>query len=1126
MSLRPALLVLALAGLSLHDAAAADGAPSAVPEGTPIERLEGPIDDEVAAWKAAKARFAERVREGEAEALAAVRREKARQEARLAAFYDPRIDALDEASVVQREAAIVRLETFLERYDDVARGSEVRLRLAELYYQDAEERWLSETAAYEEALAAADDDLEALEALDERGAPEIDLTRVRGLLQQIVDTNRDVPREDQYALLDVAYYMLAFTYEEPAAAGYDRTQARAIFNELVQARPESEYADAAHLLLGNYFFDENDFAGSIPEFEAVLAKGPDQKHASAAAYQLAWARYKLDQYDEAMARFVELLDASAEQEERTGRGSSYAADAITYLALSLSDQADQRDLLPLERADAYFAGLPEAKPYQWDVYRSLAKSLVDYGRKFDAIDVLRAMQDRPAWRQRPENPDLQYEIVGLLSRGYEADIVAAGEERLELTERYGEGSDWWVANRPNPDAQARARSYIESSLLDVAVELKVRAQEAGDPAQFSVAADKYAEYLERFPIADGYFQNQFQMADALFQAGRTPEAVDEYAALVRNRRYHDFGDFSLYRLFIATQKQMEERDGPVEEPPERPIARTYTTVGGGELQVAQLTPDQQAFLQAADTVLSHDFGPPVDGVDIGAVVDENRAKILYLPAQVLYFANDFEAARPRLQEIITDHPRTDEALYAANLLLNSYIVEKDNEQIRRWSREFAAMRLGASDALVEDKSRDFQDAYEKATYQLGTQAFESEDYDGAVTAFLDFAEEFPDSPNVADALLSAAFAYDRLGRAEDANTLYERFINEFPDHPEAKAFYFPIASNYEATFQFEKAIRYYEQLVERFPDYEDAPNALYMIGFLQEGLGRAEAAARTYERYAREFPDVPDREDVAFRAGAQYEQVSTDKALAFYRGYLREYGIQNPAHALEAQSRIASLYADKGRTRDADKALDEVVALFDRVVEAGADPGARGRDQAAAAAFRDLEAQFDAIVARELSGDEEKDAVLLTETIPAEVAALDAAINAYIDTYLSFEYTTAAMWLGGEARRDFAKLGFSLEPPRGLPQHLLDAYWELLEENFYPLFEQVEEQATNQLLAVTELAAKRKRHSVWVDKARESLNLLDGKAYPAVKEPIPGAVEAREPTRLVPIAPPAEEGSR
>jgi TolA-binding protein len=1086
------------------------------------EILTGPVPEVVQSFEETLARYRARVAEIEAGTIAAVQAQKAEQLAVLTSSYDLHLAKLDDQLVERRRLAVKKFEEFLVRYEDLAWGSDVRLRLAELLFQDAQENWRVETNTYDAAIEAAGDDLDRLAMVEEMGEPSIELGRVVELLQRIIKDNRDLPRDQQYELLDVAYYMLAFCHSDENSDMYDRGVARATFRELVQVRGDSEYADAAHLLLGNYAFEDNDLPAAIAEFEAVLARGPERKHYSAAKYQLAWARYKRNEYDQSTALFVELLDESEAGVLRGRRPSDYANDAITYLALSLSDQADREGVTPVQRATSFFAGLGADRSYEWDVLRSLGESLVRYDRAGDAIEVYQEMLSRPEFALRPENPDFQAEVVRLLSRGYYADLKAAGEARIQMASKFGEGSEWWNANRGNPEAQAKARKYVESLLLEVAQEVKIRAGESGDPATFALAADKYREYLDKFPISDNYFANQFQLADALYQAQRLEESVVEYADLVKNERFHPYGDISTYQLFRARQQIMIDTVGPPDKPNEKAeIERTYTSVGGVEMTVYHLEDAQRAFIEASDAVLARTYGEAVEGMEVKGLVEGNRAKLMYLPAQILFYANRYDEARPRLQDIINKHPRTDEAAWAANLLLTTFINEKDASEVRRWSRDLYTMRLGATASEVELRAEQFRGTLEKATFEIGFTAARAGDHEAAAAAYLSFIEEFPGSANIPVALLNAASSYGQVGRTADANKIYERFIQEYPEHPEAKQFFYIIAGNYEATFQLDRSIEIYAEMVERFPDYERAPDAQYMIAFLKEGIGDKLGAAQGYETYAKKYPDASDRETVHFRAGRLYEEVDPERAIRFYRSYLSQYGVSNPDHAIGAQYRIAQLLKAQGKGRESSLALDEVVALFDRVADAGSPVGPEARDQAAEAAFRVLQSRHDKLVATQLTKNEVKDAELLTNALPADVDKFAVEVKAFGGRYLSFEYTSAAFYLLGSAQAAYARLGLSMEPPANFVDEDRDAYWEFLEEQFFPLFYQVEEQAVGTLEQVVRLGKDQGRHSVWIDRSYELLNRIKPENFPAAKRTLPGSDEIVSVPQLVPVVPSA-----
>jgi TolA-binding protein len=701
-----------------------------------------------------------------------------------------------------------------------------------------------------------------------------------------------------------------------------------------------------------------------------------------------------------------------------------------------------------------------------------------------------------------------------------------------MSERYGEGSAWWRANQNDPEALAKALKFNEESLLYVAAELKVRAQEAEmagrlEPALFAAAADKYREYLDKFPISDNFYENQLQLADALFKGQRLAESATEWESLVKTAKSHDYDGLAAVMAFRTWDQLLREQVGPPEKAyAGAQVERTYTSVGGVEMKVMALEDVQKRFIASADRLLQMDLGPESAGFDAASYVDSERVKIMYLPAQVLYYAGRYDEARPRLEAIIREHASEDEAAWAANLLLNTYINEQDNPQIRVWSREFANRKLGASADVTATSALRFQDTLERATFDAAYQAAQRGDLTVASAGYLSFIEEFPKSANRPIAMLNAADTLERSGKADDANGVYERFIKEYPTRDEARPIFFAIASNYESIFELDKAIKIYQELLDRFPNYERAPDAAYMVAFLKEGTGDKLGAAQGYEKYGRTYTSASDREEVFFRAGRLYEAVDRDRAITFYKSYLSQFALTQVDHAIEAQARIADLHKAAGRAKDASSALDELVALFDRAVASGKTPSLASQDRVAEAAFRALQAHHDKIVANKLSRDDKKDGDLLNVKLPAELDAFAAEVQAFSTKYASFWGITGAYYLYGAAEMHYARLGLALEPPAGLSEEDRDVFWQLLEEQLFPKYREREANAVKSWQSVLELATRFHRHSVWIDRSNEALNQFDPKQFPAGKRTLPGDMQTVTPVSLPSVPANAAPGAK
>ncbi len=1071
---------------------------------------EAPPPAEVDAWRNAHNRFAERLSEMAADATAWVDSREAEERTRIAEGYDPVIAELTVSAAQGRIDTIARFRDFLRLHPSASYTSHVRFRLADLLFEVAKGEYETKATAYFAAVET--DDLVALETIGEE--PKLDLSGPMALYEQIVAENTRRPLAEQYERLDGAYLMLAFCLIDPRAAQFDEVRARATLETLIQERPDSSLADRADLFIGNFLFREGKFAEAIGRYHRVLNKGPEGKYYDEALYQLAWTHYKVASHDAGLPVFIKLLDLSEVTERESGQPSNYASDSVKYVAYSLADRAIANDRTAGEEAIAFFQQIGP-RPYEREVFAELGLVLLRYARPEEAIAIYNHLQEDSRWVWEPDNPQWLMEVVKLYgSNALTRDLVAAGAERVKLTQKYNEGGEWWSHNRNNPDALSTARDYIEASLLGVAAEYYARAQETKNPDDYALATERYLEYLQKFPIADDYYDQEWLYANVLKESGRYAEAAAEFRTLTSSAKYHTWGDASRYSLMdVAYQRMLATSGAPDLAPVDPVVLNTVTLTSGKVMERWVIPPDRAEFIEATRGLLAASLTDALVGeINYKEETDKRRGTLTYVIGQILFEHQQYPESREVLAEVIDRWPQSKEAAWAAGLIVDTYNVEGDLVAVRAATKKYVTMALGPS-GTPDPK---FKDALEGASYKLATAKFSSGDFAGSASAFLEFIEEFPQSQYASDALHDAAFSYQKVGQVERANGLYEQFVEKYPKDERSRALYFRIAANYEQTFSLDKAIDYYERLVRLFPDDQNRADAMFNSAFLRVGQRKYLEAAKGFETYAATYPDKTDREDVHWRAGALYEEVDAAKAVGFYRGYAKQYGTAHPDHALEALSRIAALQAEGGDAAGSSKTLDEVVRTFGAIVATGAAVGPAGHEAAAAADFRSVEKAYAAVVDDKLSGDDDKDTALLSETKPAEVLAFEDRVGGYVKHYQSFEHNSGALYLAAMATLYFGDLGLSIEPPPGLPEEEEWAFRDLLDEKVYPQYREVEARGVVQLEALVSKAAEQGRYSKWIEAARRELHKRKPEVWPAVHDEIQVPSSAESPLRVLP----------
>jgi len=1198
------VIVLPLAALAQDSvdgaddgAAAAETAEEAPEEGgetvAAVERNNVRDPEEVEAFKAIQERFQERALEFEADVQRYLSSRRSEELAKVSDGYDALVQNLEEKERAQRDLAIDRLKEFLIRYPDVPEADNVRFRLAELYYEKAVEEWLdaqanfaSAEAEYDRKLAEAEAALEAgdptlYENLGELEFPQKDLARSIELYQQIIARNEPLDPEDRWTHLDRAYYSLGFSYMDNQAKQHDFVKARMAFQELLRVTgEEGDLSDAAHMFLGKLLFEnEKKFPEALAEYAAVVEKGPKGPYYDDGMFQLAWTSYKLaggdpERYEpRALELFTKILDDSERTLRESGKESDYAPDARLNLARTLADISDRSYSdpegyrSPVQVTQEYF-GRIGPRPWERDVYVALAEVLAgcipvpdacapgtqNGGRyEFDgAIEVYEVLQTDPRWVNEPDNPIFQRKKIWLLPQKQDRDLDRdLPIEQQLLVERYGEtiidpytGTEkpnpWWVANRNNPDALDTVRQFVEGSLAQVAIGMMQEAQRDKDPAKYRMAAAKFREYMDKFPIADNFFENQWYLANALLNAdpkdptrpwGSYEEAVREFTSLVQSRDNHPYGDGALFGVMKARQSIIEAKGdihGPLDQRSNSAeVEKTVTTDAGKDILVYRLPTDHQALIDSMDLLTEHEFSEPLqEGIpDYREAYDENKWFLRYTPALILAKHNRFDEARERAERLIAigeddidARCNVDEISYAATLIADSYQQEGDLQNIASSAARFAKLFQQCDAAMLADKP-DWEGIIEGAEFRICQAQKDAGDRLGAAQCYEDYFDKHQcadramrDNENCRFAAYNAPNSYEIVGRAEKANELFERYVDLYPRDELSLPLYYRIALNYEAVFELGKAIDYYQRLVDNDPrrQNENTADALYNVAFLKIGLGDHRGAAQGFEKYEQVFRDQEDAEKVLFKAGEQWEKVSARDALRFYNNYLRRYGPDsdrsNPSHVIEAKYRIAQLQKDNERAYE--RAMNELQDTFDQYSQGGTQLSSIANRYVAEWAFKKLQEDYDELVDKELTGDQEKDNAMLEKLDAEEIPAFEAKARDLLQKYKDFEYGTGAFYLMGSAKLFIAELIYSMDCPFRSDEDC-DLWWELYEESWRPVAEEFEGVARSRFEALIEQGKTQKQHSRFIDRAYETLNKLDPFNYPDIKEEARGGTELK-----------------
>jgi soluble lytic murein transglycosylase len=118
---------------------------------------------------------------------------------------------------------------------------------------------------------------------------------------------------------------------------------------------------------------------------------------------------------------------------------------------------------------------------------------------------------------------------------------------------------------------------------------------------------------------------------------------------------------------------------------------------------------------------------------------------------------------------------------------------------------------------------------------------------------LHIVNNFPESPNRAEALYQTGFAYYREDNYDEAIKWFERVAKEFPDKKDGSEGFYFVATALQKAQRYEEAAQRYIDFLSRYPDnervegaYRNIPDSLRYAGKYEESIAWSRRLGQTY----------------------------------------------------------------------------------------------------------------------------------------------------------------------------------------------------------------------------------------------------------------------------------------
>jgi len=1071
-------------------------------------------DTDMELFRTAYLRYSDRMEEIRAEIKRVVTHRYEEELHNIRSSYDVQTEEKEAEERAARLEAIREHENFISKYPDSPYTAHRMFRLATLYLEETDYQMAVDNADYR----MLEEQFDAGEISTLPEPPGKNYARSIRLFKRLT---ADFP---DYKYLDATYYFLGYCYADELSEQQDDELARATYHELVERLPDSRYAANGHFMLGEIYFEDLQFDEAIVHYTEVMNTGVEELY-DRSLYKLAWAYYRKDDLDNAIPRFVQLIDFSDSMMVEEGKESQLKPESLKYLAISLVEQADDANRTPMGRAEAFFEEIGD-REYKYEVLTGIDDVLWQQGRYDEELMTLERLQE--LYPFSPDNPDFQYKIMNLHYLKDDRDPEAAVQARIDLVERFKEGTPWWEANKDNPDALRAAAKYIEESLGDVARTYHASAQtkftEPGEePArsEYIKAAVAYRDYLDRFPFAKDAYETQYQISDCYFFAGEYEMAIVEYKKLdsYPDKTYQ--GDV-LDSLAFAYEVLMNKNEGDYKANPSS-LANMEIPLGDKpeQIPVIPISEARMNFIKAVDDLYA--FDP----------THKDIPRKQYIVAEIFYYHNQIDEARRRFTDILDKYPEKSFAAYVAGYMVDSYHKTGDVKKVLELCEHYLQVEmLGDDPEYWAERLAFYKVKRRNSQFKLAELAGVTDKKESA-RLFEAYYREYPDNENAAMALFNAALQYENAGNTVKSHSLYEEFLDVYGKDERAPSIFFRIAGQYERTMDLEKAIDYYTKVAALHPNYKDpetgenyTANAYYNAAFLSLGLKKYDQAAKFFLKYAS-YPDVEDIHEAYWRAAEAYNDGgNSKKALNQYQEYNRRYGDKEINRTMESLIKQHKIYKEQNNSRMIAKIEEQLLEAYHKAREAGVELNTVSVAAASGYAFPTLETslfEYDKIKLPNTMKQEDLAPVLEEKKEMAKVIQEEA--STFMATYPDFDHIMACLYIKASVIQKYAEMIYAWDPPYDRKifgpktEDSMFEFNDIVDEMKLELAEPFEIEAVKLFEMVLAKAREMKKNSPWVDKAREALHKVDPNTYPMLKpikvhyddsvyEPMPQAVAA------------------
>ncbi len=682
------------------------------------------------------------------------------------------------------------------------------------------------------------------------------------------------------------------------------------FEELTRRFPQSKYALVSEFAKADIYFDQRRWNDAIQSLRIVLSYG-NTPYYNLALHKLAWVYYNQGRRRQA----VETLKQVVARAGTDKAGVDLKEQALNDLVLFYSEIEGAT-----EEAEAYFARM--GKPgLTKKVLDKLSEVYYSQARWEKAIKMYKKLMEFDP--HNVEVPEYQARIItAYRKKGDMAQSLKEMEKYID--DFYINRSKWARFNVKDKEAQAKVKREAEKYMRFLCKYWHQLAQKNKDQKLYAKAARYYRKYLKYFSDSKNAYEMRFFYAEVLYQLGKLADAAEQYEIVAKADSKGKYLKQASYAAVLCWDTLEKEVFKKLEDLRKKQRKAWKEKMSKRKLGAKEIPPPP---IDTKPLPLSK-YAKRLIAASLNFVkwnpTDSRVPVIQYNVPKTYYNYNHFPEALKGFKEIIKRFPRHEVAVLSRNLVLDTYNLLQDWDNLRLWATNFL------HDRYFGPKNRKYlEELIQGAIFKKAIVLENEKKYLESANLYVELTDNYPHSKLAEKALYNSAIDFMLAGRPDLAIANSKRFIRRFPKSPLVEKTLLNLARYFENVADFHNAAVYYEMLAIKVPKSKHAADALYNAGLYRENLGEYSAAVKDYDLYIKRYPKRKDSSELFFaKAMIAVKLKQWRRAADLFRRYTLLFN--DPDRVLEALYRRGDALVNYGRRSEGERSFRATVAKYNR----------------------------------------------------------------------------------------------------------------------------------------------------------------------------------------------------